>query len=383
MTAGDVRLTLVSRLAFYPVHWRAFGELCTRYQVRGSVIAEQQAELPAVHRQARWIEAGEAAAERFRPDIRLLPEAPLQDQLAWLERQLDELAPDAVWVQAEPTDSLLLRSLRKYLLRRRPRIVAAVCENEFPRPPTLLGFKRRLLWSRLDGLLAVATPSLEGVRQVGMPTRVPAATLVAGVEEPPEAVEPLALPLADSSDRFVCGFVGRIVEEKGWRVAVEAARRLPPEFAFVFAGDGAEVSRLEASLAEPELRGRTAYLGLLGRPELWRLYAALDCLVLPSLTRPWWKEQFGAVLAEAMAASLPVVGSDSGAIPEVVGPAGLIVEEGEPDRLADALHRLRDEPELRRQLGDAGRRRHLAEFSIPAYADKIATVLGLLPRTPQ
>ena len=51
--------------------------------------------------------------------------------------------------------------------------------------------------------------------------------------------------------------------------------------------------------------------------------------MLPSLTRPNWKEQFGRVLIEAMASGVPVIGSDSGAIPDVIGQAGLIFPEGD------------------------------------------------------
>ena len=56
---------------------------------------------------------------------------------------------------------------------------------------------------------------------------------------------------------------------------------------------------------------------------------ALDVLVLPSLTTPSWKEQFGRVLQEAMACAIPVVGSDSGEIPHVIGDAGLVTPEGD------------------------------------------------------
>jgi glycosyltransferase involved in cell wall biosynthesis len=62
-----------------------------------------------------------------------------------------------------------------------------------------------------------------------------------------------------------------------------------------------------------------------------------DCLVLPSLTRPNWKEQFGRVLPEAMACEVPVIGSDSGEIPSVIGDAGLVFHEGDTADLAKKL----------------------------------------------
>jgi glycosyltransferase involved in cell wall biosynthesis len=86
----------------------------------------------------------------------------------------------------------------------------------------------------------------------------------------------------------------------------------------------------------------------------WR---AIDVLVVPSLTTRNWAEQFGRVVVEAMANDVPVIGSDSGAIPEVIGDAGLVVPEGDAEALAGALERLRGDAGLRARLVQAGRRR--------------------------
>ena len=78
------------------------------------------------------------------------------------------------------------------------------------------------------------------------------------------------------------------------------------------------------------------------------LLKALDVLVLPSVTiLPLHREQFGRVLVEAMAAGVPVVGSSSGAIPEVIGDAGLVVPERDPARWRGAIDRVLTEPDLR------------------------------------
>ena len=67
-----------------------------------------------------------------------------------------------------------------------------------------------------------------------------------------------------------------------------------------------------------------------------------DVLVGPSLTTPRWKEQFGRMLVEAMACGVPVIGSDSGEIPHVIGDAGIVVPEGDRVALCAAIARLRD-----------------------------------------
>jgi len=92
-------------------------------------------------------------------------------------------------------------------------------------------------------------------------------------------------------------------------------------------------------------------------------YNQLDALVLPSLTRPNWKEQFGRVLVEAMACGVPVVGSDSGEIPNVIGEAGMIFAEGDVWALRARLSRLMADPALREELARKGRERVLAHYT--------------------
>jgi glycosyltransferase involved in cell wall biosynthesis len=81
------------------------------------------------------------------------------------------------------------------------------------------------------------------------------------------------------------------------------------------------------------------------------------------VTTPTWKEQFGRILIEAMACGVPVVGSSSGEIPQVIGTAGLVVPEGDAEALAAALQRLHDDTELRTRLGQLGRQRVLERYT--------------------
>jgi glycosyltransferase involved in cell wall biosynthesis len=309
-----------------------------------------------------------------------MPAGSRRTRLSWLAQQLRGLRPDVIWVQEEPIDPFLLEMLALYRFRRRPRIVTAVCENIFPPPPRVERLARRLLWPRLDGLMAVATRSLEGVRAVGMPRSVPAWTLVGGALEPEGTAEPFTLPFEQGADDFVIGYVGNLTEQKGWKVLLRALERLPSEFRLVMAGDGPQRDQLEAMLATPGLAGRAVHVGLLPKECLWGLYRRLDCLAMPSITTPLLEEQFGGVLCDAMVMGVPIVGSSSGAIPEVMGPAGVVVSEGDAEALAETLRRVRDDAALRARLAAAGPPRFHHEFAVPAYADKIATALGLPPR---
>ena len=86
-------------------------------------------------------------------------------------------------------------------------------------------------------------------------------------------------------------------------------------------------------------------------------------LVLPSRSRPNWTEQFGLVLVEAMACGVPVLGSQSGEIPHVIGQAGWTFPEDDLETLQAGLLRLMREVEVRAELGRLGRERVLARFT--------------------
>ena len=79
----------------------------------------------------------------------------------------------------------------------------------------------------------------------------------------------------------------------------------------------------------------------------------MDVLTAPSQTTPKWREQFGRMLVEGFACGLPVVGSDSGEIPHVIGPAGLVIGETDQAGWTAALANLIDSPDLRAELAPA------------------------------
>jgi glycosyltransferase involved in cell wall biosynthesis len=95
-----------------------------------------------------------------------------------------------------------------------------------------------------------------------------------------------------------------------------------------------------------------------------------DVLVLPARTTPHWKEQFGHVLIEAMACETPIIGSDSGEIPNVIGDAGLTFPEGDAEALVGAIRRLMRDEDLRRDLARRGRERVLQHYTHECIAQE-------------
>ena len=96
----------------------------------------------------------------------------------------------------------------------------------------------------------------------------------------------------------------------------------------------------------------------------------MDVLVLPSQSSSRWQEQFGHVLIEAMAAGVPVIGSDCGAIPEVIGDAGMVFPEGDVEALKERLYQLCRSAALQRRLAHHGRARALSQFTHRHIAER-------------
>jgi glycosyltransferase involved in cell wall biosynthesis len=163
---------------------------------------------------------------------------------------------------------------------------------------------------------------------------------------------------------FVIGYAGVLIPEKGVDLLLRACAGLPDVgWRLAIVGDGPERAQLGALAGTLGIGDRVDFLGQRASTQMPDVYPDFDVLVLPSLTRPNWKEQFGRVLIEAMACGVPVIGSDSGEIPNVIGDAGLIFPEGDIDALRDSIASLLTDPEQRAQYAEAGRSRVLAEFT--------------------
>jgi glycosyltransferase involved in cell wall biosynthesis len=157
-----------------------------------------------------------------------------------------------------------------------------------------------------------------------------------------------------------------LVPEKGLDTLIDAMEQLarssiPIPVRLIIIGDGPDRSRIAQYAAK--LGNAVQLIAALPPQQIAQQLQQINGLVLPSRTTPVWKEQFGRVLIEAMACGVPVVGSDSGAIPEVMGNAGLIFPEGDASALANCLHRLMNSPELRAELAQRGLQRVQAHYT--------------------
>jgi glycosyltransferase involved in cell wall biosynthesis len=213
-----------------------------------------------------------------------------------------------------------------------------------------------------------------------------------GIFVAPQAVEPelFARPVSDSEHRSwrkqnglgpdgpLALYVGRLVEDKGVGVLLEAWRKLALEGATLcLVGDGPPSA--DSSLSGPGVR----LAGRLPREQLAVAYAAADVLVVPSIATRRFLEPWGLVCNEAMSQGRPVIASDA------VGAAaaglvrdrenGVVVPSGDADALASALELALTDAELRDRLGAAARLA-VAEYTYERAAEAFASALEFARR---
>ena len=142
------------------------------------------------------------------------------------------------------------------------------------------------------------------------------------------------------SDKFIVGYVGRIVEEKGISTLIHAIAKVK-DAQLCIAGTGPYMDVLKHQILKLGIVDRVSILGGYSSTEIAEFISCCDCIALPSLTRENWKEQFGRILVEAMACGVPVIGSNSGEIPKVIGEAGVVFNEQDFNQCAAAIEKIR------------------------------------------
>lgn len=179
----------------------------------------------------------------------------------------------------------------------------------------------------------------------------------------------------DPGRGFVIGSANRrLVPEKGVDVLIKAVVKLPGIWRLHIAGDGPARAFLEQLTRQLGIADRVHFDGAIASGAMPAYLRQLDVLVLASRTCPHWKEQFGRVLVEAMACEVPVIGSNSGEIPHVIGEAGLTFPEDNVDALRAQLTQLTRSEELRDRLGKLGRQRVLNQYTQVQIADQTVAV---------
>lgn len=195
----------------------------------------------------------------------------------------------------------------------------------------------------------------------------------------PSEFKPIPNRPAAGPIRLIC--VASFEEVKGHRFLVKACRILRDRGISVecrLIGEGPLRREIERQVAAEDLSTSVLFLGGQPRPQVVRELSSADIIVLPSVpTAEGKREGIPVALMEGMAVGLPAVSSRLSGIPELVkdGESGLLTEPGNSEALADALSRLAQSPELRAQMGAAGRRIIEQEFNHSVNVGQFSSLL--------
>ena len=302
-----------------------------------------------------------------------------------LGRALRHLRPDVIHVESEPWGGLTLQTL---LLTKASRLGSSICvhgaDSIYWHGSRLEQSIRRLVLSvALPHVSAFVSRNRAGVRlatQAGLKASSPTRVLPAAVPDPnvfkpatDEQRRELRRRFELPEQEVIVAYLGRLVEEKGVRDLVEAAKR--PEAGdpyLVVWGSGPLAGLVEEAFGTGRLRGR--YGGPVGRSEVANAIQAADVVAVPSRRTADWREHFGRVVLEAMFSGCAVVAYASGAIPEVAGDGGVLVKEGDVHGLAAAIGRLLRDESFRVETAMRGRQQALGRFDPTLVAGQLISL---------
>ncbi len=180
-------------------------------------------------------------------------------------------------------------------------------------------------------------------------------------------------------DDFIVGFVGRFVPEKGLMTLAKALAGLKEQnWKWLILGRGPLEAELKQWAKDEDLEDRLILIESVPHADVPRYINLMTTLLLPSettyefktLTAAGWKEQFGHVIIEGMGSAIPVIGSDSGEIPNVIGDAGMVFPEGNTEELRERLHRLMTQKGLAKKIGQRGYEKAMQRYTNTALAEE-------------
>lgn len=295
-----------------------------------------------------------------------------------LGRLLAGLRPDVLHVDEEPYDLVTWHALRAGT-RLGARSLFFTWQNLYRRYPGPFRYFELTSYRLARHAIAGNQAAGEVLRRKGYPGPL---TVIPQFGIDPQIFTPDAPRAGKRAAGFVIGYAGRLVAEKGIDSLLAACAALPfHDWTLHLLGSGPEQARCATAAQRLGIGDRVHFLGHLPSTRVVEFYRTLDALVLPSISRRNWIEQFGRVLIEAMACGVPVIGSDSGEIPNVIGAAGLVFPEGDAAALAERLARLAGAPDLRAALAAAGRARVLERFTQAQVAAETASVYRKMLQT--
>ncbi|MDB5656731.1 MAG: glycosyl transferase, group 1, partial [Tardiphaga sp.] len=283
-----------------------------------------------------------------------------------LRRLLREIDPDVIHLWEEPWSIV---ALQVRFLKGRAAMVMEVDQNILKRLPPPFELIRKQVLRHTDHVLSRSPDATAVVRARGYQGAV--TSIGYGVDL--RNFNPDAAPITARATPpdFRIGYVGRLVEEKGLDDALDAMLLATAPVSLAIMGEGPYESRLRQRIAELGLTHRVAIRGWGTPADVAGFLRSLDVMILLTRTTKSVREQFGRVIVEAQACGIPVIGSQGGAIPDVVGDGGWIVPERDPAALARLLDVIAADPKLLQAQGLAAQSNVSDRFTYRVVADDL------------
>jgi glycosyltransferase involved in cell wall biosynthesis len=275
-----------------------------------------------------------------------------------------ELKPDVIHLWEEPWSAVALQAA---WVKRDAALVMEVDQNILKRLPPPFETIRRYVLRRTSLVLSRSADATLVVRATGYQGAV--SSIGYGVDQ--SRFHPKPAPPA-RAEGFRIGYVGRLVEEKGLDDALDALAASHKSVTLAIMGEGPYEERLRERATRLGLADRVTIQGWAAQDKVASFIQGIDALVLLTRTTRAVREQFGRVIVEAQSCGVPVIGSECGAIPNVIGDGGWVIPERAPAALAHLLEHLRHAPAEVAERAEAGRANVASRFTYDAVADQLA-----------
>lgn len=180
----------------------------------------------------------------------------------------------------------------------------------------------------------------------------------------------------DKKDKIII-FIGKLTSWKNPFTLLYASKLLLKQgirLKLLLAGQGAQKANLKKTVELLHLSDNVIFLDYIENSEINRYYRLADILVMPSITKIDWEDQFPFAVVEAMASGLPVIVTESGGMPELIGDGGRIYPQGNYRMLARELYELLTDDSLRITIGTISRKRTEKIFDNKKNSQKIYSV---------
>jgi len=294
--------------------------------------------------------------------------------------------PDVVYMEEEPC-SIVAAQIARARRKMGFKLIFFSWENIAERwyrlpSPRAMVYPRceRLVFSQAHGAVAGGTEAMQALRRRGYRGPIEVIPQFGVDVDVFSKDDSLRLREQLGLEHFVVGYMGRLLPEKGVTILADAVARLTFPFNLLIIGRGPEKKRILRRVDELGMLPKTRFVDAVPHDSVAGYMNCIDVLVLPSVTTRIWKEQFGRILIEAMASEVPVVGSNSGEIPHVIGPAGMVFDEGDPGHLAARISEVFAGD--RAKLGKAARRRVQQKYTMRKVAQDLREFIFIIYNSP-